>query len=142
MACTACSGRAVESTIMALSPPVSAMSGAPGARFSAIAERIFIAVSVEPVKATPSTRASEVRAAPTSPAPGNSCRAVFGTPARCMSLTATWAMSGVCSAGFDRTALPAARAALICPVKMASGKFQGEMQVKVPTGSPSGALAA
>ena len=27
--------------------------------------------------------------------------------------------------GFDRTALPIARAAAICPVKMASGKFQG-----------------
>ena len=36
-------------------------------------------------------------------------------------------MSGVCSAGFATTALPAASAPAICPVKMASGKFQGEI---------------
>ena len=70
---------------MALSPPVSAMSGAPGARFSAMVARILSAVSVEPVKATPPMRASDVSAAPTSPAPGRSCTAVFGTPALCMS---------------------------------------------------------
>ena len=43
--------------------------------------RIFSAVAVEPVKATPLIAASDVRAAPTSPAPGSSCRADFGTPA-------------------------------------------------------------
>ena len=37
MSRTACSGSAVESTIIALSPPVSAMSGASGARCAAIA---------------------------------------------------------------------------------------------------------
>ena len=41
-------------------------------------------------------------------------------------------MSGVCSAGFATTALPAASAPAICPVKMASGKFQGEMQANTP----------
>jgi hypothetical protein len=35
------------------------------------------------------------------------------------------AISGVCSAGFASTLLPAASAAAICPVKIASGKFQG-----------------
>jgi hypothetical protein len=30
------------------------------------------------------------------------------------------------------TALPAARAATICPVKIASGKFHGLMQAKTP----------
>ena len=45
-------------------------------------------------------------------------------------------MSGVCSAGFERTALPAASAALIWPVKMASGKFQGLMQTITPRGAP------
>ena len=41
-------------------------------------------------------------------------------------------MSGVCSAGLAMTALPAASAALTCPVKMASGKFHGLMQTKTP----------
>ncbi len=91
------------------------------------------AVSVEPVKQTPFTRGSEVSLAPTvAPSPGRSCRAGAGTPALCRSDTAKAAMSGVCSAGFATTALPAARAAAIWPVKMASGKFQGLMQAKVP----------
>jgi hypothetical protein len=42
------------------------------------------------------------------------------------------AMSGVCSAGLASTALPAASAAAIWPVKIASGKFQGLMQTKTP----------
>ena len=41
-------------------------------------------------------------------------------------------MSGVCSAGLHTTALPAASAAVIWPVKMASGKFQGLMQANTP----------
>ena len=41
-------------------------------------------------------------------------------------------MSGVCSAGLASTALPAASAAAICPVKIASGKFHGEMQANTP----------
>jgi hypothetical protein len=35
------------------------------------------------------------------------------------------AVSGVCSAGLAMTALPAASAAAIWPVKIASGKFHG-----------------
>jgi hypothetical protein len=42
------------------------------------------------------------------------------------------AISGVCSAGFASTALPAASAAAIWPVKIASGKFHGLMQAKTP----------
>ena len=65
MSRTACSGSAVVSTIMAFSPPVSAISGAAGSRCSAIARLIFNAVSVDPVNATPFTRGSDVSAAPT-----------------------------------------------------------------------------
>ena len=139
MSRTACSGRAVLSTSMAFSPPVSAISGAPGARCSAMDARIFSAVSVEPVKATPATRGSAVSAAPTVPSPGSSCSAVAGTPALCSRSTASMAISGVCSAGLASTAFPAAKAAAIWPVKMASGKFQGEMQAKVPR---AGAVSA
>ncbi|MNF17384.1 hypothetical protein D3C80_2208520 [compost metagenome] len=41
-------------------------------------------------------------------------------------------MSGVCGAGLATTALPATRAAETWPLKIASGKFQGEMQAKTP----------
>jgi len=46
--------------------------------------------------------------------------------------TAAAATNGVCSAGLATTALPAASAAVICPVKIASGKFHGLMQTKTP----------
>ncbi len=39
---------------------------------------------------------------------------------------------GVCSAGLATTVLPAASAAAICPVKIAIGKFHGEMHANGP----------
>ena len=51
-----------------------------------------------------------------------------------MSATARAAISGVCSAGLAITALPAPRAAATWPVKIASGKFQGQMQTSTPRG--------
>ena len=53
-------------------------------------------------------------------------------PASCSSRTAAAAASGVCSAGLATTELPAASAAAIWPVKIASGKFHGEIQAKTP----------
>ena len=135
MSRTACSGSAVESTIIALSPPVSAMSGASGARCCAIARSMRRAVSVEPVKQTPSMRGSAQSAAPTDgPSPGNSCTRRAVCRPRASGLTARAAISGVCSAGLAMTALPAASAPRIWPEKMASGKFQGEMQAITPRG--------
>ena len=61
-------------------------------------------------------------------------------PARCMSLTARAAVSGVCSAGLATTALPAASAPAICPVKMASGKFHGEIAANTPRPCSESAL--
>ena len=52
-----CSGSAVASTIMALMPPVSAMSGTMLEFFAASARLIARATSVEPVKTTPATAA-------------------------------------------------------------------------------------
>jgi hypothetical protein len=57
-----------------------------------------------------------------------------------MRRTAAAPANGVCSAGFAITALPAASAAAICPVKIASGKFQGLMQAKTPRPCSSSAL--
>jgi hypothetical protein len=48
-------------------------------------------------------------------------------------LTAVAAISGVCPAGFASTGLPAARAALTWPTKIASGKFHGLMHATGPS---------
>ena len=93
-----------------------------------------LATSVEPVNTTPS-KACWTNAAPKSPAPNTSCRVSFGIPAWCKSFTAAYAINEVCSAGFAITALPAAKEAAIWPVKMANGKFHGEIQSTFPRGS-------
>src|SRR5471030_2575751 len=137
--CTTCSGSADESTIMAFWPPVSAISGISAdsctARLASV-RLISCATSVEPVKITPLTRGSSHRRAPTtSPRPGKNCSAARGMPASCSSSTARKAISGVCSAGLASTTLPAASAAATWPVKIASGKFHGLMQVTGPSAS-------
>ena len=144
MSRTACSGSAVESTIIALRPPVSAISMASGAAVLASWRSISRATSVEPVKQTPAMRGSAVSGAPTDgPSPGSSCSTSAGTPASCSSATARAAISGVCSAGLASTALPVTSAAAIWPVKIASGKFHGEMQTITPRGCvPASALSA
>ena len=60
-----CSGSAVASTIMALMPPVSAISGTIGPSLAASARLIDRATSVEPVKTTPATSRCATSAAPT-----------------------------------------------------------------------------
>ena len=144
MSRTACSGSAVESTIIAFNPPVSASSMASGAAVSASWRSIIFATSVEPVKQTPAMRGSAVSGAPTDgPSPGKSWITSSGTPASRSSATARAAISGVCSAGLAMTALPVTSAAAIWPVKIASGKFHGEMQTIAPRASvPASALAA
>ena len=134
---TSCSGRADESATMAFCPPVSAIST--GGRPSALSRRaswrlIDCATSVEPVNTTPATAALPTRRPPTLPSPGRSCSAARGTPASCISATASEAISGVSSAGLAITALPAASAPAIWPVKIDSGKFHGLMQATTPSG--------
>jgi hypothetical protein len=55
-----------------------------------------------------------------------------GTPQWCSSAIIAAATPGVCSAGLAATALPVTSAATTWPVKMASGKFQGEMHAHTP----------
>ena len=57
-ASTTCSGSAVESTIIAFRPPVSAISGTMGPVFFASAIWMARAVSLEPVNTTPAMRGS------------------------------------------------------------------------------------
>ena len=129
---TACSGSAVESTIMALSPPVSAISMASGCAVAAICRSIRRATSMEPVKQTPAIRGSAVSASPAVPSPISAWTTSFGIPAWYNSSTARAAISGVCSADLATTVLPVTSAAAIWPVKIASGKFHGEMQAITP----------
>ncbi len=130
---TTCSDSAVESTIIALSPPVSAMSGTNGRSSSASRLRAMaFAVGTEPVNTTPDMRTSPVKAEPTSPPPTTSCSAALGTPARYARSTARAAIAGVCGAGFATTLLPVTRAAATCPRKIASGKFQGAIATQTP----------
>ena len=92
-----------------------------------------LATSVDPVKATPAIRGSAVSIAPTvSPSPGNNASASADTPASNKQRTTCAAVSGVCSAGFAATEFPAASAAATWPVKIASGKFHGEMHANTP----------
>ena len=134
---TTCSASAEESTTMALSPPVSAINvtGLPQASSRPLIWRLIVrATSVDPVKITACTWCEATSAAPiVSPSPGSNWSAPAGTPASCRILTAAAATRGVCSAGLASTVLPAASAAAICPVKMASGKFQGLMQATTPS---------
>ena len=127
-----CSGSAVASTIIALMPPVSAISGTIGPSLAASARLMARPTSVEPVKQTPAYARSATSAAPTLPSPGTSASAPAGMPASCRMRTASAAISGVCSAGLATTLLPAASAALTCPRKIASGKFHGLMQTNTP----------
>ncbi len=135
---TTCSVSAEESTIIAFIPPVSAINGIGrpwASRRVAMLRCNNVATSVEPVNITPRTRASAVSWAPTvSPRPGNSCTTPGGTPASSKMAMPWAAISDVCSAGFARTLLPAASAAAIWPVKMASGKFHGLIQTTGPNG--------
>ena len=109
------------------------MSGTIGPARRASARPTRFAVSSEPVNATPATRGSAASGAPiASPVPKTPIAAPAGTPAACKTARARCATSGVCSAGFATTALPAASAAATCPVKIASGKFQGLRHANTP----------
>ena len=132
-ASTTCSGNAVESTNIALMPPVSAISGTMGPSLLARLRWMILATWVEPVKTTPATFGCATNAAPmVSPSPMTHCSASVGTPAACSNFTASSATSGVCSAGFATTVLPVTNAAATCPMNIASGKFHGLMHTHTP----------
>ena len=123
----------MKSTIIAFWPPVSATNGMIGPSRSASVRLIMRAVSVEPVKTTPASSGCAVSVPPTTlPEPGASWTTSLGMPAWCISSTARAPISGVCPAGLAMTALPAASGADVSPVKIASGKFHGEMAAITP----------
>ena len=90
-------------------------------------------MAVEPVKATPASAGCVSATAPNGgPSAGVSCSTSRGTPALCSTRVMACAISGVAGAGFATTALPAMSAAVIWPVKIASGKFHGLMHTNTP----------
>ena len=118
---------------MALSPPVSAISGTIAPLRAARARLIVRAVAVDPVMATPASEECENAISPNSrPGAGTKCTTSGATPASCSNRMKRAAINGVGSAGFATTVFPAAKAAVICPAKMANGKFQGLMQANTP----------
>mmetsp|Transcript_2912 Transcript_2912/g.9114 ORF Transcript_2912/g.9114 Transcript_2912/m.9114 type:complete len:239 (-) Transcript_2912:141-857(-) len=130
---TSCSGSADSSATRALRPAVSATRGAMGPSRAARVRLMARAVSEEPVKTTPSTRASATRRGPMVLSGSARCERTWGgTPARRKTSTAWAATSGVCGADLATTALPATRAAATGPAKRARPKFQGLIAAKTP----------
>lgn len=137
---TTCSVRAEESTIIASRPSVSAINGIGrpcASKRPAMLRCRMPATSVGPVNITPRTRASFTSAAPTLfPWPGSSCTVRLGN--------ASFQQDAHCLCGHQRgflgwfsqhsALLPAANAAAIWPVKIASGRFHGLMHTTGPSG--------
>ena len=112
---TTCSGSAEESIDHRVQAAGLRDQRNDGPSRAASARLMASAVSIDPVKATPATRriARPARRRRSSPAPGERRAARRpARPPRCRSAAARAATSGVCSAGFATTALPAASAAL------------------------------
>ncbi len=69
------------------------------------------------------------------PFPGTTLTTPFGTPACSQILPSSRAASGVTSAGFTTTALPAASAGASFCASLAIGEFQGVIAATTPSGS-------
>ena len=138
-----CSGSALESAIMALRPPVSAMNGTMAPR------RVGQRPLDGPARGVGAgegdarhARVLDERGADGAGAGQQMQHARAARPPRAAAVTARKATIGVCSAGLASTGLPAASAAATWPVKMASGKFHGEMQANGPRPRSSSVLVS
>jgi len=107
----------------------------------AVALRIARPTSVDPVKAILSTSAS-TSAAPAAPSPVTILTTPFGRPTSAQISAKARAVSGVCSAGFRTTVLPAASAGAIFQASIRSGKFHGMIWPQTPTGPAPGNSSA
>ena len=100
----------------------------------AVALRMILPTSDEPVKAIFWTPGWSTSAAPASGPPGTMLTTPFGTPARSQISANRMAVSGVNSAGFSTTVQPAASAGAIFQASISSGKFHGMIWPTTPTG--------
>src|SRR5215203_3800021 len=93
---------------------------------------------LEPVNATLSRPGCRASAAPVGPAPGSTFTTPGGRSACWQISASTSAVSGVVSAGFSTTVLPAASAGASFQAAIISGKFHGMIWPATPTGRGSG----
>ena len=92
--------------------------------------------ALDPVKQTLRTASFVTKRQPTtSPAPGRTWRTPSGSPASSASSASRSMLSGVASAGFKTTVLPAASAGAKPQAAIGIGKFQGTMMPTTPSGS-------
>ena len=125
------------STMIAFLPPISAMTFLTPSSAGCCAAWLMMRrpTSMDPVKAMRSTPGWRTRKSPTSPPGlGRKLTVPGGAPAASRMRTSCAAMTGVGPAGLTMTGLPATSAALVMPVRMASGKFQGAITRATPRG--------
>ncbi len=92
--------------------------------------------SVEPVNATFATSGCSTRRCPqTRPGPDTTFTTPAGMPASSAIRSNSSAVSGVSSAGFSTSVLPAASAGAIFQAAIVSGKFHGVISPTTPSGS-------
>ena len=130
---TATSRSASSKTIKGALPPNSKLT------FLIVSADCFIRIrptSVEPVKVILRTVGLVVSSSPMAGAsmPLTMLITPFGMPARSARTARAKAESGVCSAGFNTAAQPAARPGANLRVIMAFGKFHGVIAPKTPIG--------
>ena len=90
---------------------------------------------MDPVKTMRSTPGWRTRKSPTSaPGLGRKLTVPGGAPASVRMRVIWAAMTGVGPAGLTMTGLPATSAALVMPVRIARGKFQGATTRATPRG--------
>ena len=112
-------------------PPSSSDSFLP---VPAVALRMILPTSDEPVKAILSTPGWLTIAAPAPGPPGKMLTTPLGTPARSQISANSTAVSGVNSAGFSTIVQPAASAGAIFHASISSGKFHGMIWPTTPAG--------
>ena len=104
--------------------------------WSAQPAMIRLPTSVEPVKQTFRTSGLVTNRSPTTdPLPGITVKTPSGIPASSASSARRIAVSGVSSAGFSTTVLPAARAGAKPQPAIGIGKFHGTITETTPSGS-------
>ena len=119
-------------------PPSSSDSRLPE---PAVARRMSLPTSVEPVKAILSTPACADQRRPGRAVAGDDVDHARRQPRLAQISAKASAVSGVNSAGFSTTVLPQASAGAIFQASISSGKFHGMICPQTPTGPRAGKLA-
>jgi hypothetical protein len=129
----ACSRSESAKITLALLPPSSSVTGL---TWAAQPAATCLPTSVDPVKTILRTCSWVTNRSPTTdPRPGSTWKRCFGSPDSAAISPRRIAVSGVQSAGFNSTALPAASAGANPHDAIVIGKFHGTMTPTTPSGS-------